>query len=454
MCVNLDALEQVKKETTQKIEEIKEKINQEVGHEINPDSPKQVASHFYVDLGIPPYTTRNSKGETVWTTNDMALQRLARGTSTRKGRYEAKLIQEFRGLSKLSGTYLNMVFDKDNRFRCLYKPRGTRFSRISSGKTIFETGMNMQNIPDEFKVFLEADPGHILIELDKRQAEWVVVAYLADEANMIRVLQDGSDPHAHTASEVFRSMGGNISKETIYEEAKRLGHTTNPTEIEHIRRGISDLRDYSGWLPRNMSCRQMGKKSNHGLNYKEGYNTFSLINELLEKDAKKIIAAYHSAYPGIENWHDNVKSQLLENRTIHDLWNRKYKFLDRFNDQLWKAAISCSPQSTVGHLINKAIVDIYNDPSKELEQVDLLGQVHDSILFQFPITSPDLLPMASAIQACQKHMEPTFECHGNNFGIPTDAKIGFNWRDMVDVDLDSGSLEKNLEKGVASLGGS
>ena len=70
---------------------------------------------------------------------------------------EAKLVQELRALEKLHGTYLEVGIDKDDRIRSSWNPRGTKFGRFSSSKTIFGSGMNLQNLHPEFKEFLVSD---------------------------------------------------------------------------------------------------------------------------------------------------------------------------------------------------------------------------------------------------------------------------------------------------------
>src|SRR5690606_11604294 len=112
------------------------------------------------------------------------------------------------------------------RMRCSYNPRGTKFGRLSSSKTIFGTGTNFQNLPQEFKKFLVADPGYCFVEVDKRQAEWVAVAYLTGDANMIEAIEKGMDVHTHTASLMF-----DADPSIIKYEHKLIGHTTDADGI-------------------------------------------------------------------------------------------------------------------------------------------------------------------------------------------------------------------------------
>lgn len=415
--VNFAALEVTKQRILEKRDEYQEELNRLAGHDLNANSPKQVAQYFYVTKGISPYTGKSGS----ITTDDTAMQRIARGTARRPGMREARLIQEIRGLGKLYSTYLDINFDDDGRLRCAYNPRGTKFGRLSSSETVFETGTNMQNLPNEFKIFLVPDDGYFFWEVDKRQAEWIVVAYLSGDANMLSVVNSGEDTHIHTAYLMYR-----LDKDILLAEHKDIGSLTDPQEIYERRMAAGFPHDR---LPRTMSGRQMGKKSNHGLNYDEGPNTFALINEIEITESKRVIQLYHNAYPGIRLWHEATKRQLQKDRSLVNCFGRKIRFLDQWGDDLFKAAYSALPQSTVGDNTNMGLRDIYNDPdlcSIQGHNIDLLAQVHDSILMQVPFKALDN-GFDKVMQRVYTHMEPELEYNGRRFRIPTDSKVGLNW---------------------------
>ncbi len=339
--VNMEALQQTKTEILKSAAEKQEELNRLVGRELNVNSNKQCQAYFYVELGIPPYYNNGSV-----TVDDLALQRLSRGTAKRPGLRQAKLVQEIRGLQKLNGTYHDLEFDADNRMRCSYNPRGTRFGRLSSSKTVFGTGTNNQNLPQEFKKFLEADG--VFLEIDKRQAEWVVVAYLTGDANMLSVVESGQDTHIHTASLMF-----NAEKEIVQYDDKIVGSNTDPDLIASLRGSDSFLAGRTGNFQRTMSARQCGKKSNHGLNYDEGFVQFALINEIEQREAKVIWEMYHNIYPGIHLWYENIKRLLQKDRTLTNYFGRKVRFMDAWGPDLWKSAYSMLPQSTVVDSLNQ-----------------------------------------------------------------------------------------------------
>jgi len=419
--VNLKALEESKKDISAAKEAAQEELNKVCGFALNANSPKQVANYFYITKGIPAYY--NKEGGV--TTDDKALQRIARGTAKRPGMREARLIQDIRGYGKLFSTYLDIDFDSDGRLRCAYNPRGTKFGRLSSSATVFRTGTNLQNLPPEFKKFPTADDDYFLAEFDKRQAEWVVVAYLSGDANMMRVIQTGDDPHTHTAHLMF-----GIPKDLIKHDSKIVGGLMDRDEILQRRMDDPDLRAVVHLLPGSMSGRQMGKKSNHGLNYDEGPNTFALTNEIEIAEAKRVIALYHSIYPGIRQWHSFVKRQLSADRALTNCFGRKIHFLDAWGDALFKAAYSAIPQSTVADCTNTGLVKTYYSDLTRKDgpvNLDLLGQVHDSILVQIPKSVLLDNRFHDVVKQIYDFMSPEMEYNGRSFKIETDLKIGYNW---------------------------
>lgn len=444
--MDFDKLEEVKKETLELIDKTQEELNEACGREINYNSPKDCQAYFYIEKGIKPYTKVvkvNGERKTRITLDDKALQRIAKGTASRRPYPEAALIQKLRGLKKLSGTYLEITFDADNRFRCQYKPRGTKFGRLSSAKTIFGTGMNQQNIPYVMKKFFIPDPGYLFFEIDKAKAEWVSVAYESGDPNMIKVIEEGLDPHIHTAF-----LMTDIPKDIIKEEDEVIGHTTDPFEIQRIReKEFPQILQYS-FFPRNMTIRQCGKKSNHGLNYDEGFRTFALTNEMLESDAKKIIDLYkNKAYPQIPRWHEKIQDKLAEDRTLINPFGRKYRFMGMLDDNLYKAAYAFGPQSTVADLVNWGIIKTYEDTGDYslLNEVELLGQVHDSIFGQIPYkdgTLDNFLKIASALKKIGEHLDPEMKTGGRTYRIDNDLKVGFSsWGTLTSVDIHKPELE-------------
>jgi len=130
---------QLIKEQTIVLTELKEKITTIAKGEINPNSSTQMKHLLYEVMGYPKIYM---KGKV--TTDENALRTL-----------EQKFPEEpildhiimYRKTQKLISTYLRAKKDEDGKMRTSWNPSGTETGRISSSKTIWKTGITMQNIP-------------------------------------------------------------------------------------------------------------------------------------------------------------------------------------------------------------------------------------------------------------------------------------------------------------------
>jgi len=125
-------------------------LDEVADYPFNVASPKQCTEYFYNHKGIKPYINRKTGRPTC---DDKAMSRIIR----RYGLKEARVVQEIRSLAKLKSTYLDIELDKQGRISCAYNPRGTNTGRLSSSQTIFNTGMNLQNLDPRFKSFIVVD---------------------------------------------------------------------------------------------------------------------------------------------------------------------------------------------------------------------------------------------------------------------------------------------------------
>lgn len=370
---------------------------------LNPNSPKQVGTYFYVTKGLTPHV---KKGKV--TVDEVALKRLSG-----KGYKEASVILEARGLAKLKGTYLEMALDSDNRIRSRFDPTGTVTGRLSSKKTIFGTGGNMQNLPPAFKQFLIADEGHLLVDVDLSQAENRIVAYIAPEPRMMEAFELGIDVHAQTGS----LISGLSYEEVLRQNAAKV--------FPNIGKG-------------DATWRKLGKTANHSLNYGIGVNTFADRNELNREDSKLIRNRYLAAYPGIRQYHAWIEDTLRrKDRTLTNLLGRKRKFLGRMDNKLFETGYAFIPQSTVADIINRwGIIPIYEQQDK-FDSLILANQVHDSVVVQLRIDRVE--EAAKALLELKASLERPLTWLTREFVIPVECKAGINCGDkMKGVSLQEG----------------
>jgi DNA polymerase I-like protein with 3'-5' exonuclease and polymerase domains len=273
-----------------------------------------------------------------------------------------------------------------------------------------------------------AESSMLILEFDLAGAEWVVVAYLSRDPNMLEVVRSGKSPHIVTGALI-----SGAPEEFVLEEHKVVGSHTDATTIEMLRKSLHVPPQI--FLPRVMSIRQAGKKSNHGLNYNMKYRRFALENEMLEADAQPIVERYvNVAYPGIKNYWESIRKELKDNkRTMVNCFGRRVKLRGEWGEELFNQAYSFKPQSTVVDIVNAAMVLAYEDESPDFENFFLGAQVHDSLHVQaiVPQTRDEWLSLARMVLVLKEnYMRPTLSYNGVEFKLGCDAKLGINWGNM------------------------
>jgi len=318
-----------------------------LGHPLNPRSPKQMASLFYNDLNQRPIKSRVTGNDTL---NDSALVQL--------GEREPLLlplirkIQEVRSIGVFLSTFVRMPLDADDRMRTSFNIAGTDTYRFSSSENPFGNGGNLQNLPkggddDDSglelpnirKLFLP-DPGHTFFDIDLSSADLRIVVWDADEKEMKAMLAEGLDPYTEVAKEFY--------------------HDPSITKKD----------------PR----RQKFKSFCHGTHYLGSARGLAQRLGLTIHEAEKTQAWYFQRFPRIKTYQDSIKNDLNKRRFIENIFGYRYYVFDRIDDNAYRAAAAWKPQSTVACLINRGYYNIY----KNLREVQVLLQVHDSVAGQFP----------------------------------------------------------------------
>lgn len=411
------SLDLASEEVRKQITSLESQLYELCGYELNHRSPKQLQDFFYIRKGFKPYISRKTGNITL---DHIALKRLSA-----KGSKEASLILELRHLSKLHDTYLTVNLDNDGRLRCAFNPVGTISGRLSSSKTIFDTGMNMQNLPEEFRQFIVADDECLLVNVDLAQAENRVVAYIAPEPTMIKAFEDGTDMHRQTASLIF----GKPFKEISDEPGSAPIGTGNHSE------------------------RFWGKKANHSLNYDLGYRSFAVTNELPESESKFIVERFHLAYPGIRQYHAWIRFKLSKGRTLTNPFGRRRIFAGRWGDELFKDGYAWLPQSTVADKLNRDGLNFMYYNQQWFWLFDILNQVHDSLTFQFNVNKCTATQVAEALIRLKDSLESPIQWKGTSFSIPADVTIGKNLskKSMMGVDKDEFTTVARLARRIYTI---
>jgi DNA polymerase I-like protein with 3'-5' exonuclease and polymerase domains len=291
---------------------------------------------------------------------------------------------------------------------------------------------------------------NLFYSFDLRQAEWIVCAFFGQDGNMMRVYEEGKDPHVWTGYLI-----SGVPEDLIRNEAKIVGHETNSLLIEEKRRKeMPELFQEGNWfLPRTMSIRQMGKKANHGLNLDESAEGFALVYEIEYSESRRIYAGYHNGYPGIQKgMHSYVQDCLRKDRILKNCFGEKRHFRDAWGRDLFREAYAFVPQSTVVHITDNAMILAYEDASSHMRDVELMQEVHDSLTCQYPVG--DWKSTAKMIDTMRRLMSPTCAYWGRDFTIGVDLKVGTDaGGSMVEMHIPNtlGGIESELKKAYKQL---
>lgn len=369
-------------------EVLEEKLNGAIGRIVNVQSPKQLAELLYKDLGFP---TKYKRGTAKVTTDELAIAELA-------AKYSSPvfdLILKIRQNRKLLGTYLSDKGGEDGRIRCSYVIGGTETGRLSSRKSVFGTGMNLQNIPPGVcrRMFIPDNEDTVFIESDLSQAEARIVAYEAEEGRMIEVFESGGDIHQLTADSLpagFKPTG------SAYE------NIPNPVRL-------------------------FAKKHVHAFNYGEGVMMFAKRARIQKSLATAIRNGYLDKFFNIKAWQLRIQSELNRSRTMTTAMGRRRTFFGMWGDALFRSAYAFKPQATVADLLNLALIRFMGSVPKGKQWKNRL-QVHDSF-----VTQCSRSEVEECIEMIRKAFDITIRINGRDVRIPVEFKVGNNWDEMKEV---------------------
>jgi DNA polymerase-1 len=383
--INAQKLAEISKNLSDEIIKLENKIFDYSGKTFNVGSPKQLGEILFDEMKIEG-GKRSKNGS--WQTSVEVLENLSD-----LGYEIAQLILNWRHFSKLKSTYADALIEqinpKTNRVHTNYSMVGASTGRLSSSNP------NLQNIPIKteegrlIRTAFESKSGFKIVSMDYSQIELRLIAHIADEIKMLDAFNNDLDIHSDTASKVF---GVPINEMT------------------------SDLR-------------RKAKAINFGIIY--GISAYGLAKQLKcsANEAKEFIDSYFKRFPRIRDYMEEIKSNLEENGYVETLFNRRVYINDsnaknqRLRGFAERQAINAPIQGSAADIIKLAMVKIHKNLFEYKNDVLMLMQVHDELVFEIRENSID-----KYLKIIQEIME-----HANlpkvslNVNLKVDTGFGDNW---------------------------
>lgn len=379
--VDVEVLAKLQKEMISKLNQLEKQIYQEVGHEFNINSTKQLAPILFDELRLPVVR----KIKTGRSTDESVLKSLAHLHPV------VRLLLDYRELFKLKTTYIDAlpkVQGEDGRIHTTFRLDVASTGRLTSQNP------NLQNVPvrgdwgAKIRSAFIAPPKFMLVSFDYSQIELRILAHIAQDPGLIEAFAQGKDIHAVTAARVLDK-----SLEQVTTEDRRMAKTVN-----------------------------------FGLMY--GMSVYGLSQTLgIEHGrAARFIEDYFAEFPRVRSYMDETISQARQTGYVQTLLGRK-----RFIPELAvtkatirsageRMAINMPIQGTAADIIKKAMVDLWSVVGSQWSEVKLVLQIHDELLFEIREGEVDRW-----VPIIKDKME-----HALKLSVPivVDVKVGKNWGEM------------------------
>jgi DNA polymerase-1 len=372
-------------------------------------SPTQVKTLLYEVMGLPVQKKRNQNGIMMPSTDRTSLEKLSIYYIAEPVIAHLLILRDI----EKKRSWLETEIDPDNRMRTNFNIAGTNTGRLSSSLSDFGTGGNLQNIDRDLRSVFVADEGMKFGNLDLEQADSRNLGALCWE----NFLEEFGEKFAGGYLDLCESGD-------LHTQVSRMARPTLPwTDDAKANRFIADQLYY-----RNYSYRDLDKRLGHGSNYLGMPQTMAKHAKVPVAEVKTFQQNYFSALPCIPQYHKYVRQEIKDRASLTTLFNRRRFFFGRHTDESTiREAVAYSPQSMTAEEINIGLLNLYR-----ANKVQLLVQVHDSVLFQYPEELEDIIvPWALKILRV-----PLILKRDREFIVPTEAKVGWNWGDKSEENLD------------------
>ncbi|MDF7641461.1 DNA polymerase I [Bifidobacterium sp. ESL0784] len=175
------------------------------GHELNLQSPKQLQTVLFDEMGLTP--SRKTKSGS-YTTNAATLQNLyvKYANDEKASNFLGALLRhrETNKLKQIAQTLLEAVNPKDGRIHTTFEQTVAATGRLSS------VDPNLQNIPNRNatgreirSAFVPGEGFESLLSCDYSQVELRIMADLSGDESLIEAFKSGADFHRYVASLVY-----------------------------------------------------------------------------------------------------------------------------------------------------------------------------------------------------------------------------------------------------------
>ena len=360
--------------------------------EFNPSSNPQCMHLLYELHAVKKLA--NKDGEVAM--DDDILERIGKQTKLLHNITEA--IRDIRDQKKQIG-FLGAKLTPDARYPSSFNVGAAWTGRASSSKNPFGLGGNLQNVAEQHRHIFVADPGYEMFYADLKQAESLAVAYLAEDPEYIRAHKTG-DTHTFVSRLLWPDMPW----------------TGDLVQDKALAKSLPEWDPVPGH-----DFRFQAKRIQHGSNY--GLTPFgiAMIAHIPVRIASEAQLRYFHHFPFIRKWQKSIAKEVEGSEALINAVRRRIRLFGRpWDAHTYKQGLAYKPQSLVADILDLAIFRVWDRFDPQLLQ--LLAQVHDAILGQFPTIHRE-----AAIETLVRCMSIPVQFGDEYMTIPVEIAVGSNW---------------------------
>ncbi|MBN2375153.1 MAG: DNA polymerase I [Sedimentisphaerales bacterium] len=364
----------------ERLDELTTAIYKESGCTFNVDSPKQVSEVLFDKLGLES----SKKTKSGRSTDQEVLEGLSWQSPV------AKLMLEYRQLSKLKNTYVDklpgMINPDTRRVHASFNQAVAATGRLSSSNP------NLQNIPirtelgqEIRRAFVPGKKGEVLMAADYSQIELRMLAHFSQDKGLLEAFAGEQDIHRFVAAQVFGIEPQEVDKEQ----------------------------------------RSQAKAVNFGIIYGQSAFGLSRTTGMSRKEAQKFIADYFARYPEIKQFMEGIIDQAKKDGFVRTIMGRRRMIADLNSSNhnrrqlAERMAVNTVIQGSAADLIKVAMVNIHRRIRQEKLAMKMILQVHDELVFE--LSGDKAEPYSEIVR------EEMIGALALKVPITVDLKWGVNW---------------------------
>lgn len=331
-----NVLQQLANELETQLDALTKVIYEHAGHEFNIQSPKQLATVLYDEIGLKGGKKRSTAAD--------VLEKFIHVHPI------IEAILQYRKYAKIHSTYavaLQKHIADDGRIHTLFHQIQTTTGRISSSEPNLQNISVRDEIGREVRKAFVAGEDCVLVSADYSQIELRMLAHMAKESKMQEAFCQGADIHTRTASQIF-----DIEESAVTADMRRSAKTVN-----------------------------------FGIIY--GQSDFGLSEQLniTVIEAREFIEKYFACYPLIRQFMDGNIAYCEEHGYVKTLFERR-RYIEEIKDKNFmirsfgkRAAMNAPLQGSAADLIKLAMVNIHKQMKQLQVKSKMLLQIHDELIF-------------------------------------------------------------------------